>query len=94
MGLMAATRDGRLARLSSVLGVTLLLGLAIGWALAAQREPSASDGVESGTNAGLGETTSLLTGFKSLIRCAGNSVCNPLKIRDYHRSRIRESAQI
>jgi S1-C subfamily serine protease len=68
---MAATRDGRLARLSSVLGVTLLLGLAIGWALAAQREPSASEGVESATNADLGETTSLSVSSTSWTASSG-----------------------
>ena len=53
------TRDGRLARLSSVLGVTLLLGLAIGWALAAQRDPFASEGGAAGTSTGAGENASL-----------------------------------
>ena len=56
---MAVTRDGRLARLSSVLGVTLLLGLAMGWALAAQRDPFASEGGAAGTSAGAGENASL-----------------------------------
>jgi serine protease Do len=48
---MAVTRDGRLARLSSVLGVTLLLGLAVGWVLAVQRDPYASRADAAGTSA-------------------------------------------
>ena len=48
---MAVNRDGRLARLSSVLGATLLLGLAMGWVLAAQRDPYASEGGAAGTSA-------------------------------------------
>jgi len=71
MGPMAVTRDGRLARLSSVLGVTLLLGLAMGWALAAQRDPSASKGGASGTSAGAGEATSLPISSTSWATSAG-----------------------
>ena len=67
---MAVTRDGRLARLSSVLGVTLLLGLAMGWALAAQRDPFASEGGAAGTSAGDGEDTSLLVSSASWTRSA------------------------
>ncbi|MEJ2370838.1 MAG: hypothetical protein P8Y07_08305 [Gemmatimonadales bacterium] len=59
MGPMAVTRDGRLARLSSVIGVTLLLGLALGWALSTQRHSSASDGGAAETSSRAGENTSL-----------------------------------
>jgi serine protease Do len=67
---MAVTRDGRLARLSSVLGVTLLFGLAMGWALAAQREPAASVGGEAVTSAVPGEDTSLPVSSTSLATSA------------------------
>lgn len=67
---MAVTRDGRLARLSSVLGVTLLLGLALGWALSAQRDPSASDG-GARTSAGAGENTPLPISSASWTTSAG-----------------------
>ncbi len=64
-------RDGRLARFSSVLGVTLLLGLAMGWALAAQREPSASEDGAPGTSAAAREDTSLPVFSASWTTSAG-----------------------
>ncbi len=71
MGPMAVTRDGRLARLSSVIGVTLLLGLALGWALSSQRHSSASDGGAAETSSSAGENTSLPISSASWTRSAG-----------------------